>query len=33
VHALEEYTAMTIVSGASAAIREQLVEVLGRGVT
>ena len=33
LYGLEEYTAMTIVSPASGAIREQLVGVLGRGVT
>ena len=33
VHGIEEYTAMTIISGESAAIRESITGVLGRGVT
>jgi uncharacterized membrane-anchored protein YitT (DUF2179 family) len=33
VHGIEEYTAMTIVSTRSAAIREAITGVLGRGVT
>jgi uncharacterized membrane-anchored protein YitT (DUF2179 family) len=33
VHGIEEYTAMTIVSTQSAAIREAITGVLGRGVT
>jgi uncharacterized membrane-anchored protein YitT (DUF2179 family) len=33
VHGIEEYTAMTIVSSESAAIREAIAGVLGRGVT
>jgi uncharacterized membrane-anchored protein YitT (DUF2179 family) len=33
VHGIEEYTAMTIVSSESAAIREAITGVLGRGVT
>jgi uncharacterized membrane-anchored protein YitT (DUF2179 family) len=33
IHGLEEYTAMTIVSGRSAEIREAITGILGRGVT
>jgi len=33
VHGIEEYTAMTIVSSESSAIREAITGVLGRGVT
>ena len=33
IHGIEEYTAMTIVSGKSAEIRDALTRVLGRGVT
>jgi uncharacterized membrane-anchored protein YitT (DUF2179 family)/heme-degrading monooxygenase HmoA len=33
VHGIEEYTAMTIISSESAAIREAITGVLGRGVT
>ena len=33
IHGIEEYTAMTIVSSESAAIREAITGVLGRGVT
>jgi len=33
VHGIEQYTAMTIVSSESAAIREAITGVLGRGVT
>ena len=33
VHGIEEYTAMTIVSGESAEIREAITGILGRGVT
>ena len=33
VHGIEEYTAMTIISSDSAAIREAITGVLGRGVT
>lgn len=33
VHGIEEYTALTIISGESAAIRESITGVLGRGVT
>jgi uncharacterized membrane-anchored protein YitT (DUF2179 family) len=33
VHGIEEYTALTIISGESAAIREAITGVLGRGVT
>ena len=33
IHGIEEYTAMTIVSGKSAEIREAITGVLGRGVT
>jgi uncharacterized membrane-anchored protein YitT (DUF2179 family) len=33
VHGIEEYTAMTIVSTESAAIREAITGILGRGVT
>jgi uncharacterized membrane-anchored protein YitT (DUF2179 family) len=33
VHGIEEYTAITIVSEASEAIREQITGMLGRGVT
>jgi uncharacterized membrane-anchored protein YitT (DUF2179 family) len=33
VHGIEEYTAMTIVSSQSPAIREAITGVLGRGVT
>ena len=33
IHGIEEYTAMTIVSGESSAIREAIIGTLGRGVT
>ena len=33
IHGIEEYTAMTIVSGRSAEIRDAITGVLGRGVT
>jgi len=33
IHGIEEYTAMTIVSSSAAAIRKELTESLGRGVT
>jgi len=33
VHGIEEYTAMTIISSESAAIREAITGILGRGVT
>jgi len=33
IHGIEEYTAMTIVSGESEAIRGQIMGMLGRGVT
>ncbi len=33
IHGIEEYTAMTIVSSQSDAIREEIVARLGRGVT
>ena len=33
IHGIEEYTAMTIVSGESAAIRGQIIGTMGRGVT
>jgi uncharacterized membrane-anchored protein YitT (DUF2179 family) len=33
IHGLEEYTAMTIVSGRSTEIREAITGILGRGVT
>jgi uncharacterized membrane-anchored protein YitT (DUF2179 family) len=33
IHGLEEYTAMTIVSSGSAAIRDEIIGTLGRGVT
>src|SRR4051812_21942761 len=33
IHGIEEYTAMTIVSGESRAIREAIIGTMGRGVT
>ena len=33
IHGIEEYTAMTIVSGRSADIRDAITGILGRGVT
>ena len=33
IHGIEEYTAMTIVSGKSAEIRDAITGILGRGVT
>ena len=33
IHGIEEYTAMTIVSDESDAIRERIMDELGRGVT
>ena len=33
IHGIEEYTAMTIISAAPSAIREDIVGTLGRGVT